>query len=1564
MDQTTRNLLQRATQDARKLLETEFAAQLEGIFDILPDGTILPEAGVHLDERQRLIRRKIVRTIEHTRLKEAGKSTARAVDDYLREAAFTFLNRFAALKMLEARGLVQPCVTKGDQSSGFKEFTGLAPGLGCLPDKGYQLYLECLFDELGTEVKVLFDRHDPASLLWPRRPALFELLDILNRDTLQSVWAEDETIGWIYQYFNSQEERRAMRDASAAPRNSRELAVRNQFFTPRYVVEFLTDNTLGRIWYEMRQGETTLKDQCRYLVQRPEEIFLGHDESPPKVPEQTEGTSQKEMLNQLVYVPFRAKKDPRDLKIIDPACGSGHFLLYCLELLITIYMEAWADPIGPISDITGNKLVDDYPSLELLKLAIPVLILKHNLHGIDIDPRCAQIAALALWMRAQRAFNDFGIGHRDRVAVEKTNIVVAESMPGERKLLDEFISTELSISPEDALVGQLVRHVFEAMKLAGEAGTLLKIEEEISRGIAEAKSHWQFPPKLVQSSLFEDLSSSTRQETFRFDVRGISDAEFWNEVESRIYVALARYAERAELGDYQRRLFAEDAARGFAFIDHCRQRYDVALMNPPFGDASLPSKPYLDDTYGDTKGDVYKAFVECFQARLVPTGYLGIISSRTGFFLGQGEDWRTRVVLRLFRPHVMVDLGSGVLDAMVETAAYVLRTLSCDEQSALVASLANKLSEIPLDKTGWFSRSKYQITRGLRRYQAEQELTWLTDHRFLIRDEKSPKWKPSFNSPLPSQGQNAGPGAVFTVMRLLEGGNEAKESALREVMENAKDVRRFTVNPESFALVPGGPFAYWVSDKVRTIFQTFPRIEGDVATVKVGDHPGDYDRYLRLYWESQNSSRDWIPFQRGGSLSPYYHDTLLVVDWDRHRDTFRGFIGRPGRPSLNPSNYKHYFLEGLSWPLRASRFAPYAWQKGGIFSARGPALLVKRDLLLPVLGICSSFIFDYLLKSMLGRSGFPEFQCGVIQNAPLPNFPVEAKNRLGELALECVDVKRRVDTGNETSHVFQLPPLLFENPADFQGVSSSLSIWTLQIEEHAAYIVARNQAEIDAISAQLYGINLPRIDEETAADDKVDGETAEVEVDMREAVCSLISYALGCAFGRFDSRYASREKPFDPLPDPFAPLSVCSPGVKSGPGGLPDYGGSPAIMTDDAGHFSDIECQIEAILAHLFVDKVEHLNQEMFEILGVKALRDFFHKPALFFADHLKRYSKNGRQAPIYWPLSSSGGSYTIWLYYHRFGRDTLFQALNDLAKPKLRHERSKLDRLRGEAGAQPTQTQREAIETQEVFVADLEGFYEDLARVAPLWNPDLNDGVIINFAPLWRMIGHSAWRKSVKECWDSLCSGDYDWAHLAMHLWPERVVPKCSVDASLAIAHGLDEIFWEKDDRDRLVKKGSPDGGWDLVIEGLVAARTSPAVKAALESLMGAPPLVGAGGGRRGSGRVAAPRRISRDNSQPNNEGAPTLTRIRSANSSPDSEAIVLIKEAIGTASGGTSKTEILAATGLTDSRWNASINTLLEQGLVIRSGERRGTRYHLAQGTGHDAAQSSDDNTIESQI
>ena len=125
------------------------------------------------------------------------------------------------------------------------------------------------------------------------------------------------------------------------------------------------------------------------------------------------------------------------------------------------------------------------------------------------------------------------------------------------------------------------------MKLAGEAGSLLKIEEEIAGAVAEAKQKWLAGPKPEQGRLFADDTAPPGQKERGLDVTGITDETFWEQAEERIYAALEAYAEQAEHGGgFQRRLFADDAARGFAFIDLCRKRYDVVLMNPPFGEPS------------------------------------------------------------------------------------------------------------------------------------------------------------------------------------------------------------------------------------------------------------------------------------------------------------------------------------------------------------------------------------------------------------------------------------------------------------------------------------------------------------------------------------------------------------------------------------------------------------------------------------------------------------------------------------------------------------------------------------------------------------------------------------------------------------------------------------------------------------------------------------------------------------------------------------------------------------------------------------------------------------------
>jgi 23S rRNA G2445 N2-methylase RlmL len=645
LDKETRNAIERATQRARALLEEDFASQLEGTFDVLRTGSIAPKRGPHLSPRQIFQRDRIVAAVEHKRA--AGMNDVNAVADYLRDAAFTILNRFVALKMLEARELVQECITKGEQSVGFREFCGMAPGVALLPDSaGYRLYIESLFDELSTEVKVLFDRRDSGSILWPRRATFDALLGVLNVAELSGVWAADETIGWIYQFFNSGDERKRMREESQAPRNSRELAVRNQFFTPRYVVEFLVDNTLGRTWIEMHGEGSDLAARCHYFVRSNGE------------PTRT-----------------RPRKDPRDVSVLDPACGSGHFLLYCFDLLLTIYQEEWAtEASGARRHATGRTLREDYPDLANLKRAMPALILEHNLHGVDIDPRAVQIAALALWLRAQRAWKDFRVAATDRLPVRRTHVVVAEPMPGDMELVKEFAARL-----DTPLVRDLFRKMVGEMRLAGELGTLIPVEEGIAAELRRARDQFVAHKRELDKGYLPGFEPVRRQE--ELDLSGIDDDSFFHEAGESIVGALRHFAEAAGGTSMRRRLFAGDTAQGIALIDLLRTRFDVVLMNPPFGAASLAAKREFEKAYPRTKNDIYAAFVERGIGLLNPRGLLGAITSRTGFFLSSFQKWREEILLKGAPPVVFADLGHGVMDAaMVEAAAYCLERVEGSAQ--------------------------------------------------------------------------------------------------------------------------------------------------------------------------------------------------------------------------------------------------------------------------------------------------------------------------------------------------------------------------------------------------------------------------------------------------------------------------------------------------------------------------------------------------------------------------------------------------------------------------------------------------------------------------------------------------------------------------------------------------------------------------------------------------------------------------------------------------------------------------------------------------------------------
>jgi len=275
---------------------------------------------------------------------------------------------------------------------------------------------------------------------------------------------------------------------------------------------------------------------------------------------------------------------------------------------------------------------------------------------------------------------------------------------------------------------------------------------------------------------------------------------------------------------------------------------------------------------------------------------------------------------------------------------------------------------------------------------------------------------------------------------------------------------------------------------------------------------------------------------------------------------------------------------------------------------------------------------------------------------------------------------------------------------------------------------------------------------------------------------------------------------------------------------------SPLLVTD-TGHALDLTGRVRSVFEVVFAgvhdawwSDVEAALAPLSDDIGIWLTKRLFDH-------HLMAYSRSRRKAPVYWPIGTKSGSYLVWLYAHRVSADSLFQVLHDVVVPKLGVEDRELTQARQNAGVNPSASQRKVIEAQERFVAELLELRDELEAVAPLWAPDLNDGIVVMLAPLWRVFAHQrAWSNELKKHWVKLAKGDYDWAQLAMHLWPERVVRKCAEDRSLAIAHGLEEVFWiqDPDNEDKWHPRSEPT----VATDQLIAQRHNPATAAALQRI------------------------------------------------------------------------------------------------------------------------------------
>ena len=388
-----------------------------------------------------------------------------------------------------------------------------------------------------------------------------------------------------------------------------------------------------------------------------------------------------------------------------------------------------------------------------------------------------------------------------------------------------------------------------------------------------------------------------------------------------------------------------------------------------------------------------------------------------------------------------------------------------------------------------------------------------------------------------------------------------------------------------------------------------------------------------------------------------------------------------------------------------------------------------------------------------------------------------------------IEYKARV---NETSPWFIAPTLAGDIPNSLTEIQRlqllAKSSTTRALDETSREISAVYGVSDITWADEILEKGSDTEDEEAVEDDSDDDVEESISAEFVRS--SILSYTVGVAFGRFDVRRAAAESQTLSAPIPFDPLPKQAPGMLSAD--AEPFHVHAGMLVDDQGNMHDLARLVEEVLERVDMTIPDDMRRWL--------QRDFF-------AFHLQCYSKSRRKAPIYWPLSTTSGSYTLWVYYPSLTSQTLYTAINDFVEPKLKQVGADVTALRNKGSAR-TRDDEKQFEALQAFELELIELRDTLLKLAPTYKPNHDDGVQISAAPLWPLFRHKPWQKVLKDTWTKLERGDYDWAHLAMNYWPERVREKCKSDKSLAIAHGLEDLYVEPEAAPKKTRGRKKAGG------------------------------------------------------------------------------------------------------------------------------------------------------------
>lgn len=519
----------------------------------------------------------------------------------MEETAYTWFNRLIAIRFMEVNDYLSARVLSSKTPEKIEPDLVTSPfdsDLTFSEDESRQIVDWKMNNQTDDLFRMLFLKecnalNEPLPMLFEKIADYTELLltlSISDRDGV--VWhlvhdiPEDDfrdqvqIIGWLYQYYNTEPKDKVFARKSSEKIKKEDIPAATQLFTPDWIVRYMVENSLGRLWIEGHPNEA-LKEQWKYYLDEAEQ----------------EESVQKQ-LNQ-IYAEH-SKLNLEGLTCLDPCCGSGHILAYMFDVLMQIYLSrGYRDRDAAIS------------------------IVEHNLYGLDIDERAAQLAYFAVMMKARQYDQRFlSRGIQPHVyAIEESN----------------GLSTWKAFSGSD--FGQLTldqTYIAQADELidlfhdAKEYGSILKVEP-------------------TDYDNLQDYLEEIRQK----GSENILFAAWADEMAKRMPILIR-----------QAKLLS--------------RKYDVVVTNPPYmGSSGMNAKlsKYVKDNYPDSKSDLFAVFIEQCGAMIKPNGYQAMITQHAWMFLSSYEKLREKILQKMIvnmahlGPRAFEEIGGEV----VQTTSFVLR---------------------------------------------------------------------------------------------------------------------------------------------------------------------------------------------------------------------------------------------------------------------------------------------------------------------------------------------------------------------------------------------------------------------------------------------------------------------------------------------------------------------------------------------------------------------------------------------------------------------------------------------------------------------------------------------------------------------------------------------------------------------------------------------------------------------------------------------------------------------------------------------------------------------------